>query len=185
MEHLACYFPGNLAQGVHEGAVVGAKAARYLDAARNLTATCWHLYAKQPTGEARARPASGGAPGSARAQVSVTVTLAGQGRALSVPTPASQLRSQPMCSSRCWAPCTTLASSLRQVHAARRALHKPRQRSACCPPGGDATRLQLGGDEPGLAAAVPTGTARAPGMLGMRHAAAQASRLRWSSSTAT
>ena len=50
MEHLACYFPGNLAQGVHEGAVKGAKAARYLDIARNLTATCWHLYAKQPTG---------------------------------------------------------------------------------------------------------------------------------------
>ena len=50
MEHLACYFPGNLAQGVHEGAVTGPKAARYLDAARNLTDTCWHMYAKQPTG---------------------------------------------------------------------------------------------------------------------------------------
>ena len=50
MDHLTCYFPGNLAQGVHAGAVKGAKAARYLDAARNLTATCWHMYAKQPTG---------------------------------------------------------------------------------------------------------------------------------------
>ena len=52
MEHLSCYFPGNLAQGVMEGAVSGAKAAMYLDAARNLTSTCWHLYAKQPTGSA-------------------------------------------------------------------------------------------------------------------------------------
>ena len=50
MEHLACYFPGNVALGVHTGAVKGAKAALYLEAAKNLTATCWHMYAKQPTG---------------------------------------------------------------------------------------------------------------------------------------
>lgn len=50
MEHLACYLPGNLALGVAEGAVGGAKGTRYLAAARGLTATCWHMYLQQPTG---------------------------------------------------------------------------------------------------------------------------------------
>lgn len=50
MEHLACYFPGNLALGVAQGAVSGAKAARYLDVAANLTYTCWQMYERTATG---------------------------------------------------------------------------------------------------------------------------------------
>ena len=51
MEHLACYLPGNLALGVAEGAVSGAKGEQYMSAARSLTAACWHMYSEQPTGE--------------------------------------------------------------------------------------------------------------------------------------
>lgn len=50
MEHLACYLPGNLALGVAEGAVKGAKGGRYMAAAKGLTETCWQMYAKQATG---------------------------------------------------------------------------------------------------------------------------------------
>ena len=47
---------GNLALGVAEGAVTGAKAAKYAEVAANLTYTCWQMYARMPTGE---RPACG------------------------------------------------------------------------------------------------------------------------------
>jgi len=50
MDHLACYLPGNLALGVAEGAVTGAKAQLYASVAANLTYTCWQMYARQPTG---------------------------------------------------------------------------------------------------------------------------------------
>ncbi|KAK9807221.1 hypothetical protein WJX73_010611 [Symbiochloris irregularis] len=50
MDHLACYLPGNLALGVAEGAVSGAKAEKYMAAARSLTTSCWHMYSQQPTG---------------------------------------------------------------------------------------------------------------------------------------
>lgn len=50
MEHLACYCPGNLALGVHAGAVAGDRAARYLAAAEELTRTCWQMYAQMPSG---------------------------------------------------------------------------------------------------------------------------------------
>lgn len=51
MEHLACYFPGNIALGVAEGAVLGAKAAHYLEVAANLTYTCWQMYERTTSGE--------------------------------------------------------------------------------------------------------------------------------------
>ncbi|CAL8463954.1 g3489 [Coccomyxa elongata] len=50
MEHLACYLPGNLALGVGEGAVRGAKAQHYAAVAANLTYTCWQMYERMPTG---------------------------------------------------------------------------------------------------------------------------------------
>ena len=49
------WLAGNLALGVAEGAVTGAKAARYTEVAANLTYTCWQMYARMPTG---GRPAS-------------------------------------------------------------------------------------------------------------------------------
>ena len=50
MDHLACFLPANLALGVAEGAVRGAKAALYAEVAANLTYTCWQMYARMPTG---------------------------------------------------------------------------------------------------------------------------------------
>ena len=50
MEHLACYLPGNLALGVGEGAVRGAKAHLYASVAANLTYTCWQMYERMHTG---------------------------------------------------------------------------------------------------------------------------------------
>lgn len=50
MEHLACYFPGNMALGVMQGAVTGSKAHQYLEHAANLTFTCWQMYNKTSTG---------------------------------------------------------------------------------------------------------------------------------------
>ncbi len=50
MEHLACYLPGNIALGVAEGAVSGAKAHHYLEVAANLTFTCWQMYERSATG---------------------------------------------------------------------------------------------------------------------------------------
>lgn len=50
MEHLSCYFPGNIALGVAEGAVSGAKAQHYLEVAANLTYTCWQMYERTTTG---------------------------------------------------------------------------------------------------------------------------------------
>ena len=50
MEELACYLPGNLALGVAEGAVVGAKALQYAAIAEELTLTCRRLYSLMPAG---------------------------------------------------------------------------------------------------------------------------------------
>ena len=50
MEHLTCFVAGNLALGVANGAVDGAKAAQYLGVAKNLTRTCFEMYNKMPTG---------------------------------------------------------------------------------------------------------------------------------------
>lgn len=51
MEHLTCFVAGNLALGVANGAVEGAKGAQYLAVARNLTKACFEMYNKMPTGE--------------------------------------------------------------------------------------------------------------------------------------
>ena len=50
MDHLACFAPGMLALGAKYGAVAGAKAEQYMQLARNLTETCYQMYARQPTG---------------------------------------------------------------------------------------------------------------------------------------
>ena len=50
MDHLACFVPGMLALGAHAGAVEGEKANKYMQLARELTDTCWHMYSSQPTG---------------------------------------------------------------------------------------------------------------------------------------
>lgn len=49
-EHLACFFPGNVALGVHSGAVRGAKAKRYMAVAEGITRTCWEMYDRMPSG---------------------------------------------------------------------------------------------------------------------------------------
>ena len=51
MEHLTCFIAGNLALGVANGAVDGAKGEQYLEVARNLTKTCFSMYSKMPTGK--------------------------------------------------------------------------------------------------------------------------------------
>ena len=56
MEHLACYLPGNLALGVMHKAVPPPKADRYLQAAADLTFTCWQMYNQTATGETHAHP---------------------------------------------------------------------------------------------------------------------------------
>lgn len=53
MDHLACFAPAMLALGAKYGAVTGAKADQYMLLARNLTETCYQMYARQPTGEMR------------------------------------------------------------------------------------------------------------------------------------
>lgn len=50
MDHLACFLPGVLALGATHGAVRGAKASRYMELARNMTGTCYQMYARQKTG---------------------------------------------------------------------------------------------------------------------------------------
>lgn len=50
MDHLACFTPGMLALGAKYGAVTGAKAEQYMQLGRNLTETCYQMYARQPTG---------------------------------------------------------------------------------------------------------------------------------------
>lgn len=50
MDHLACFLPGNFALGVMTNAVTGDKAQIYLQAARNLTDSCWHMYSRTATG---------------------------------------------------------------------------------------------------------------------------------------
>ena len=52
MEHLTCFVAGNLALGVHAGAVDGARAEAYLSLAKNLTDTCYSMYHTMPTGNA-------------------------------------------------------------------------------------------------------------------------------------
>ncbi len=52
-EHLACFFPGNMALGVYMGAVTGAKADEYMRVARAVTYTCWQMYERMPSGERR------------------------------------------------------------------------------------------------------------------------------------
>jgi hypothetical protein len=42
-----------LALGAKYGAVTGAKADLYMQLARNLTETCYQMYARQPTGSGR------------------------------------------------------------------------------------------------------------------------------------
>lgn len=49
-EHLACFFPGNMALGVYTGAVTGDKAAEYVRVAEAVTYTCWQMYERQPSG---------------------------------------------------------------------------------------------------------------------------------------
>lgn len=49
-DHLACFLPGNLAQGVSAGAVGGPKAARYLEAAVALATTCFQTANGTATG---------------------------------------------------------------------------------------------------------------------------------------
>lgn len=49
-EHLACFIPAMLALGAQEGAVTGIKAERYLSLAKDLTYTCWQMYARHATG---------------------------------------------------------------------------------------------------------------------------------------
>ena len=56
MEHLTCFIAGNLALGVANGAVDGAKGEQYLEVARNLTKTCFSMYSKMPTGKRSAHP---------------------------------------------------------------------------------------------------------------------------------
>ena len=53
MDHLACFTPGMLALGAKYGAVMGDKAATYMELARNMTETCWQMYSRQPTGAPR------------------------------------------------------------------------------------------------------------------------------------
>jgi Glycosyl hydrolase family 47 len=50
-EHLACFFPGNMALGVYTGAVTGAKADEYMRIAKAVTHTCWQMYERMPSGE--------------------------------------------------------------------------------------------------------------------------------------
>ncbi|KDD74920.1 glycosyl hydrolase, partial [Helicosporidium sp. ATCC 50920] len=51
MDHLACFVPGMLALGVQSGAVPGAEKQRlYLEAAAELTRTCWQMYARTKSG---------------------------------------------------------------------------------------------------------------------------------------
>eukprot|EP00208_Stichococcus_sp_RCC1054_P002855 CAMPEP_0206140740 /NCGR_PEP_ID=MMETSP1473-20131121/10503_1 /ASSEMBLY_ACC=CAM_ASM_001109 /TAXON_ID=1461547 /ORGANISM="Stichococcus sp, Strain RCC1054" /LENGTH=567 /DNA_ID=CAMNT_0053535003 /DNA_START=347 /DNA_END=2050 /DNA_ORIENTATION=+ len=50
MDHLACFVPGMLALGSAHGAVTGSKAQQYMELAENMTATCYQMYARQPTG---------------------------------------------------------------------------------------------------------------------------------------
>ena len=42
---------GNMALGVHMGAVTGAKARRYMQVAAAITSTCWQMYDRMPSGE--------------------------------------------------------------------------------------------------------------------------------------
>ena len=50
LDHLACYFPGNLALGVQQGAIGAEKAPLYMAIAANLTRTCWLMYDRMPSG---------------------------------------------------------------------------------------------------------------------------------------
>ncbi|KAK9909409.1 hypothetical protein WJX75_001817 [Coccomyxa subellipsoidea] len=50
LEHLTCFVAGNLALGVHTGAVNGTRADKYMALARNLTNTCYEMYRRMPTG---------------------------------------------------------------------------------------------------------------------------------------
>lgn len=50
LEHLRCFYPGSVALGVMSGAVTGAKAARYLEFAANMTHACYQLYNQTASG---------------------------------------------------------------------------------------------------------------------------------------
>ncbi len=50
LEHLTCFVAGNLALGVHTGAVNGTRAVKYMALAKNLTNTCYEMYRRMPTG---------------------------------------------------------------------------------------------------------------------------------------
>ncbi|GAB4815998.1 hypothetical protein N2152v2_003044 [Parachlorella kessleri] len=50
LEHLACFWPGNLVLGVMSGAVEGARAELYAEVAAGVTEACYQMYARSPTG---------------------------------------------------------------------------------------------------------------------------------------
>lgn len=50
-EHLACFFPGNMALGVWTGAVSGDKALKYLQVAKEVAHTCNEMYVRMPSGD--------------------------------------------------------------------------------------------------------------------------------------
>ena len=50
MEHLTCFLPGNIALGVMEQAVSGAKAMQYMQLAEKLTYACWQMYERTVSG---------------------------------------------------------------------------------------------------------------------------------------
>lgn len=54
---------GNLALGVHMGAVKGAKAKRYMEVARGITRTCYEMYNRTATGANASAPLLGRACG--------------------------------------------------------------------------------------------------------------------------
>ena len=53
-QHVHQLLAGNLALGVHMGAVKGAKAARYMEVARGITRTCYEMYNRTATGTSAA-----------------------------------------------------------------------------------------------------------------------------------
>lgn len=79
MDHLACFVPGMLALGSAHGAVTGARAQQYTDLAENMTATCYQMYARQPTGAPHGttspRPLSNAAPPPPRRLLRMRPTL--------------------------------------------------------------------------------------------------------------
>ena len=76
--------PGNVALGVHMGAVKGAKAKRYMEVARGITRTCYEMYNRTATGAPASTP-------SQQLLVACVHHLAGAMNGLNLPQ-------QPLCS---------------------------------------------------------------------------------------